>query len=152
MTNAVVMRQPMCWLRCQCCFATVGDVSVTHQRHVRRVHWLTQSVLQYPLVLPITLFLNFISLGSLIHLSILSSAVFLNILNLLGQNNGEKEHLWTNVEWTDCFLRTGEYLKLFFFFELCFWKSSIATRYRVCNWMLMVALFAFFSFPLFVED
>ena len=70
-----------------------------------------KSVLQYLLVLPITLFLNFISLGSLIHLSILSSAVFLNILNILGQNNGEKEHLWTNVEWTDCFLRTGEYLK-----------------------------------------
>ena len=76
-----------------------------------RSDWHVQSVLQYILVLPITLFLNFISFGS-----------FLDILNILGQNNSEKEHLWTNVERTDCILRTGEYLKYFFFFELCFLK------------------------------
>jgi len=107
--NVVLPLSVMCW-------SHISD------NFVHRMHWLTQCVLQYLLVLPKTLFLNFISLGSLIHLSILSSAIFLNILNILGQNNGEKEHLWTNVEWTDCFLRTGEYLKLFFFLWALFLK------------------------------
>ena len=50
-----------------------------------------------------------------------------------GQNNSEKEHLWTNVEWTDCLLRTGNIFILFLDFLawqiiLCFSVDSVTVN------------------------